>query len=88
MHPDRGIVRTNRRSDGLSTRPDGPNTLTFQSAGVITTPIGTCFTAPLHGILPVHGPDLCYAYGPSISSNVMIVAYGDTVRSEERRVSP
>ena len=33
MHPDRVIVRTYIRSDGISDRPDNPNTLTFQSAG-------------------------------------------------------
>ena len=32
MHIDRGIVRTYRRSDGLSTRTDDQNTLTRQSA--------------------------------------------------------
>ena len=32
VHPDRGIVRTYRHSDGLSTIPYDPNTLTPQSA--------------------------------------------------------
>ena len=32
MHPDVGIIRTYRRSDSLSTRPDDLNTLTCQSA--------------------------------------------------------
>ena len=31
MHPDIRIVRTDRHSDGLSTIPDGPNTLNRQS---------------------------------------------------------
>ena len=30
MHPDRGIVRTDRRLDGPSTISDVPNTLTCQ----------------------------------------------------------
>ena len=32
MHLDRGIVRTYRRSDGLSMRPNDQNTLNCQSA--------------------------------------------------------
>ena len=32
MHPYRVILSTYRKSYGLSTRPDGPNTLTHQSA--------------------------------------------------------
>ena len=32
MYPGRGIVRTYRLSDGLSTRLYGPNTLTLQLA--------------------------------------------------------
>ena len=31
MHPDRGLVRKYRRSDGLSMIPDSPNTFTCQS---------------------------------------------------------
>ena len=38
MHPYRGIVHTERRSDGISMIPDGPNTLTFQSADTNDTP--------------------------------------------------
>ena len=34
MNPERGIARTNIWSDNISTIPDGPNTLTWQSAGV------------------------------------------------------
>ena len=30
MQPDRGIVRMDRRSDGLSTIPDNPKNLTCQ----------------------------------------------------------
>ena len=44
MHPERGIVRTYRRLDGLSTRPDDQNTLTCQSADTNYAPRG-----PLHG---------------------------------------
>ena len=36
--PDRGIVRTYRRSDGISIRPDGQNTLTRQSADTNNAP--------------------------------------------------
>ena len=38
MHPDRGIVRTYRRSDSLSTRPDDHNTLTCQSSNTNDAP--------------------------------------------------
>ena len=38
MHPDRGIVHTNRRSYGISTRPYIPNTLTCQSAAMDNIP--------------------------------------------------
>ena len=38
MYPDRGIVRTYRLSDGLSTRPDDQNTLTRQSVDKINGP--------------------------------------------------
>ena len=49
MHPDRGIARTYRRSDGLSKRPDDHNTLTRQSADTNDAP-----KDPLHGPI-VHG---------------------------------
>ena len=32
MNPYRGIVRMDRRSDGISTKAYGPNTITSQSA--------------------------------------------------------
>ena len=32
MHPDRGIVHTDRNQDGLYMKPDVPNTLTHQYA--------------------------------------------------------
>ena len=38
MHPDRGILHTDRWSDGLSARPDVPNTLTLQSVGMNNAP--------------------------------------------------
>ena len=38
MQPDIGIVRTDRQTDGLSTRSDEPNTLTCQSNGTTDTP--------------------------------------------------
>ena len=48
MHLDRGISCTYRNSDGLSTRQDGPNTPTRQSAGTDDAPQGTtsrpCYT--------------------------------------------
>ena len=40
MHPYRGLVCTYRRSNGLSTIPDKPNTFTCQSAGRNNTPQG------------------------------------------------
>ena len=49
MHPDRGIVRTYRRSEGLSTRPDDSNTLTRQSVDANDAP-----RDPLH--IPVASP--------------------------------
>ena len=39
MHPDRGIVHTDRRSDGISTRPDYPNNLTRQSVSTNKVPM-------------------------------------------------
>ena len=45
MHPDRGTVRTYRRSDSLSMRPDDPNTPTRQS--------NVTNDAPKY---PIHGP--------------------------------
>ena len=44
MHLDRGIVRADIRSYGLSTRPDNPNTLTFQFADANNAP-----REPLYG---------------------------------------
>ena len=38
MNLDRGIVCMDRRSDGISTRTDGPNTLNHQSSRKITPP--------------------------------------------------
>ena len=34
MYPYRGIVRTDRGSDGLYMRPDGPNTLNLQPSSM------------------------------------------------------
>ena len=50
MHPYRGIVHTDRQSDGISTRPYEPNNLINQSAGTNTNPRDTLH-ALLHGIL-------------------------------------
>ena len=49
MHPDREIVHMTRRSYGIYTRPDIPNTLTHQSSGTNDTP-----REPLHSPLQVH----------------------------------
>ena len=38
MQPDRGTVRMDKRSGGLSTRPDDLNTLTCQSSDTNNTP--------------------------------------------------
>ena len=49
MNPDRGIIHTYRRSDCLSTIPDGPNTLTRQYASTNDTPRDPQSLALLHG---------------------------------------
>ena len=58
MHPYIGILRTYRRSDGLYTIPDGPNTITCQSDGTNDVP-----RDPLHG--PITGGSVLkiYLYG-------------------------
>ena len=58
MHPDRVIVRTYTRPDGLSTRPDYQNTLTRQSVNTNNAPRDPASASPLHGILSGHGPTL------------------------------
>ena len=71
MHPDRGIIRTDRWSDVLSMRPDGPNNLTCQS---ISTNDAPQVTAPQN-----HYMESCletaqsklqyiYVYGPGTPS--------------------
>ena len=62
MHPDREIVRTNRRSDGLSTRPDDPNTLTHQSAGTNNT-CRDLLLGPVTWNPVLQGPIYVYGYG-------------------------
>ena len=44
-------------------------TTSLANPPIQTTPPGTPFTVPLHGILPEHGPTICYAY-------VYIYVYG------------
>ena len=44
MHLDRGIVHTDRGSDGLWKIPDDPNTLTSQSYSTYDSP-----REPIHG---------------------------------------
>ena len=53
MQPDRGIVRTYRRSDGLSTIQYEKNTLTCQSADM-----NNASRDPLHGLVKVCGIDI------------------------------
>ena len=76
MHPDRGIVRMDRRSDGIYTRPNVPKTLTHQYSGTDNAPRDKLFKDPLNEILTRNGLSLCnvYVYGPGISSNVTITA--------------
>ena len=62
MHPRRGIVGTDRRSDSISLVPDDPNTLTRQCNGTNDAPRDPRSSAPLHRTLPGHGPDLRYIY--------------------------
>ena len=38
MHPERGIVRTDRQSDGISTIPDDPYTFTRQFSNTKNAP--------------------------------------------------
>ena len=47
MYPDIGILRMHRRSDSISTIPDGPNTLTRQYTVTNNAP-----RYPLHA--PLH----------------------------------
>ena len=61
MQPDRGIVHTDRRSDGLSTITDDTRTLTWQPFQVWQT-LGTLYTAMLHEILTLHGRNIRYIY--------------------------
>ena len=66
-----------RRPYGLSTRLYGPNNLTCQSSGVWTSPRGTRFADPLHGILSRHGATVydyiyIYIYIIFIPANVVI----------------
>ena len=51
MHPDRGIVHTYIRSDGLSTIPDDQNTLTRQSVDKNDTPRYPLLVPVTHNIL-------------------------------------
>ena len=78
MKPDRGILCTDGQIvylwDQTTKTPSLANPL------IRTTPPGTLFAAQLHGILPEHGPNLCYGYiyvyiySPSISAAVTITA--------------
>ena len=47
MHPYRGIVCTERWSDGLSTIRYGPNTLNFQFGGTNNASPGTQLGGPI-----------------------------------------
>ena len=61
MHPYRGILRMEKWSDGLSTIPGDPNTLTRQSSGTNDAPRDL-----LHGLVTWntsrHGPYYVYTY--------------------------
>ena len=58
MHPYQEIVCMDRHSDGIPMETDDPNTLTCQSVATNDAPKDPHPTAPLHGILPGHGPSL------------------------------
>ena len=62
MYPDRGIVHTYRQSDGLSTRPDGPNTLTRQSACTNDAPRYPASLPHYVESCPRHVPIYVYIY--------------------------
>ena len=79
MLPDRGIVCLHRRSDGISTIPEDPNTLTRQSASMNNAPreppphpasrphyIESC---PFHG----HATSMATSMAPCISAAVKII---------------
>ena len=72
MHPDIGIVRTYRRSDGLYTRPDKQNTLTCQSVDTNDAPrdplIGPVTTAPATDTLGADTPNASAQYSGSKDS--------------------
>ena len=55
MNPYRVIVHINIRSDDLSTLPDGPNTLTRQSASTNNVPRDPLL-GPVTSILSVYKP--------------------------------
>ena len=70
MHLDRSIICMYRRTAGLSTRPDHPNTLTDQFYSTNDAPREP-FTSLLHVILPGHIP-ICYVYVYSLGISVVV----------------
>ena len=62
MQPDIGTVCTDRRSDGLSTRTDDPNTLTHQSDGTHDAPRDPFYSPVICNPDP-HGPIYVCVYG-------------------------
>ena len=81
MHPDREIVCLYRRSDGLSMRPDGPNTLTCQSVGMNEYLQGStsrpCYSRLLKQRQSAHGDhDVC-RYDLTIYVDVNVEVYVD-----------
>ena len=71
MNPDRGIVRTYRRSDGLSMRPDDHNTLTFQSVNKNGAP-----REPLYGlVISQIRNSLTRAYAVTILNSITYFLY-------------
>ena len=63
IHLDRGIFCTHKQSDGLFTRPDGPNTLTCQSAVTNDAP-----REPLHNHVTCSGVTLFVVDGTYLLS--------------------
>ena len=61
MYPERGIVRTDRRSDGISKIPDDPKSLTCQSASTNDAP-RDLILGPVTWNPAQHGPICVYVY--------------------------
>ena len=72
MQLDIGIVRTYRLPDSISMRPNGPNTLAFQSAST-NDARDTLYMVQLHVILTVSRTRYVYIYVYSLRISTAIV---------------